>query len=338
MNKIHFGRAQLEAGSALLHDPTADFTNLALHEGRTLHVHWGGPNAGYRNSDAKNRSAINAAIEEAGPKDPNASIYAIERVVDDHTLELKPAPEHVSESSYSIGGLNYYFSQQFAKAEFIGLDTRSRRRSSQVSDEPTMLGDSQKDWLLRRLRESDADVVFVLSSVSFVIPHLSQAPNGIDDQSWTGYTRERGELLEAFESSGKTVILLTGDLHSAFSIQISKRIWEFSVGPIGSFNRAFGRLDSTGVPSNGPYSSVGLDTTIGWSTHYLTDTPRKNRRTPVYAIVQMNNVFDSPDIEGHSRWVAFEKPQVVVQFYNASTGRLLYAESVLVETRASERR
>ena len=338
VNEILFGHARLEAGSALLHDPAADFTNLAVHEDRTLHVHWGGPNAGYRNSDARNRSAISTAIEEAGPKDPNASIYAIERVVDDDTLELKPAPAHVSESSYSIGGLNYYFSQQFANAEFIGLDTRSRRRSPQVSDEPTMLGESQKDWLLRRLHESDADVVFVLSSVSFVIPHLSQAPRGIDDQSWTGYTRERDELLEAFESSGKTVILLTGDLHNAFSIQISKRIWEFSVGPIGSFNRAFGRLDSTGVPSNGPYSSAGLDTTIGWSTHYLTDTPRQNRRTPTYAIVQMNNVFDSPDIEGHSRWVAFEKPQVVVQFYNASTGRLLYAESVLVETRASERR
>ncbi len=338
MNKIHFGRAHLEAGSALLHDPAADFTNLALHEGRTLHVHWGGPNAGYRDSDAKNRLAISAAIEEAGPRDPNALVYAIEQVVDDHTLELKSAPAHVSESSYSIGGLNYYFSQKFANAEFIGLDTRTRRRSPQVSDEPTMLGESQKDWLLRRLHESDADVVFVLSSVSFVIPHLSKALNGIDDQSWTGYTRERGELIEAFESSGKTVILLTGDLHNAFSIQISKRIWEFSVGPIGSINRAVGRLNSTGVPSNGPYSSAGLDTTIGWSTHYLADTPRQNRRTPVYTIVQINNVFDSPNLEGYSRWVAFEKPQVVVQFYNASTGRLLYAESVLVETRASERR
>lgn len=201
-----------------------------------------------------------------------------------------------------------------------------------------MLGESQKDWLLRRLRESDADVVFVLSSVSFVIPHVSEAPNEISDQSWTGYTHERGELLEAFESSGKTVILLTGDLHNAFSIQISKRVWEFSVGPIGSFNRATGRIDGTGVPSNGPYSSAGLDTTIEWSTHYLTDTPRQHRRTPVYTVVQMNNVFDSPNLESDSRWVAFEKPQVVVQFYNASTGRLLYAESVLVDTRVSERR
>jgi len=338
MNKIHFGRAQLEAGSALLHDPTAGFTKLALHEGRTLHVHWGGPNAGYRDNDAKNRSAISVAIEKAGPRDPNALIYAIQRVVDDRTLELNPTPAHDSESSYSIGGLNYYFNQQFANTEFIGLDTRSRRRSPQVSDEPTMLGESQKDWLLRRLRESDADVVFVLSSVSFVIPHVSEAPNEISDQSWTGYTHERGELLEAFESSGKTVILLTGDLHNAFSIQISKRVWEFSVGPIGSFNRATGRIDGTGVPSNGPYSSAGLDTTIEWSTHYLTDTPRQHRRTPVYTVVQMNNVFDSPSPEGDSRWVAFEKPQVVVQFYDASTGRLLYAESVLVDTRVSERR
>ena len=338
INKIHFGRARLEAGSALLTDPAADFTKLAVHEGRSLHVHWGGPDAGYRNSDAKNRSEISAAIEEAGPRDPNASVYAIERVVDNHLLELKPAPTHDSDSSYSIGGLNYFFSQQFANAEFIGLDTRSRRRSQLVSDEPTMLGESQKDWLLRRLKESEADVVFVLSSVSFVIPHLSEGPTGIDDQSWTGYTRERRELLKAFESSGKTVILLTGDLHNAFSIQISERIWEFSVGPIGSLNRAIGQLDDTGVPANGPYSSAGLDTIIGWSTHYVADTPRKNRRTPTYTIVQMNNVFNSPDTQGGSRWVAFEQPQVVVQFYNASTGRLLYAESVLVETPASERR
>jgi hypothetical protein len=49
-------------------------------------------------------------------------------------------------------------------------------------------------------------------------------------------------------------------------------------------------------------------------------------------------VFNSPDAKGSSRWVAFEQPQVVVQFYNASTGRLLYAESVLVETPVSGRR
>ncbi|MDH3613705.1 MAG: alkaline phosphatase D family protein [Gammaproteobacteria bacterium] len=338
INKIQFGRTQLEAGSALLTDPAADFRKLALHEGRSLHVHWGGPDAGYRNSDAENRSEISAAIEEAGPIDPNASVYAIEQVVGDNQLELEPAPAHDSDSSYSIGGLDYFFDQQFANAEFIGLDTRSRRRSQLISDEPTMLGESQKDWLLRRLKESEADVVFVLSSVSFVIPHLSEGPSGIDDQSWTGYTRERDELLKAFESSGKTVILLTGDLHNAFSIQISERIWEFSVGPIGSLNRATGRLDGTGIPSNGPYSSAGLNTTVRWSTHFLADTARQSRRMPVYAIVQMNNVFNSPDTKGNSRWVAFEKPQVVVQFYNASTGRLLFAESVLVETPVSGRR
>ncbi|MFQ5983052.1 MAG: alkaline phosphatase D family protein, partial [Woeseiaceae bacterium] len=328
--KIHFGRTRLEGGNSLLNDPGGDFRNLALHEGRTLHIHWGGPDAGYRNSDAKNRSAITAAIDAAGPHDPNALVYEIERIVDEHTLSLKPTPAHDSESSYSIGGLDYYFKQQFANAELIALDTRTRRRSPLVSEEPTMLGEAQKDWLLRRLRESDADILFVLSSVSFVIPHHSQTPKGVDDQSWTGYTRERGELLAAFESSGKTVVLLTGDLHNAFSIRISKRIWEFSVGPIGSLNRAIGGLDGVGVPANGPFSSAGLDTMIAWSTHYLADTPRQDRRMPVYAIVQMNNVFDSPDSDGRSRWVAFEKPQVVVQFYNASTGRLLYAESVLV--------
>ena len=329
--EIRFGRATIDSENGVLRDPDASFGELRIGEERTLHVHWGNADAGHRDTDANNRSELSAAIDSAGPDDPNAMVYAIEHVLDDHMLLLRPTPEHSGSSSYSIGGSPYYFSQQFSNAELIGLDTRTRRRSALGSETPTMLGESQKRWFLQRLEDSDADVVFVLSSVSFTIPHASRTPHGVEDQSWTGYEAERRELFRAFEDSGKTVILLSGDLHNAFSVKIGERLWEFSVGPIGSLNRAIGQPGGAGVPPNGPYLSAGVETTIRWSTHYLNDTPKQVRRTPIYAIINVNNVFDNPDEDGNARWIAYPQPQVSIQFYDAGTGNLVYAESVLVE-------
>ena len=328
--EVHFGRATIDSGRGTLHDPNAAFSEQHPDDERTLHVLWGNLDAGHRDTDANNRSALSAAIDSAGPDDPNAMVYRIERVLDEHTLALDPAPPHSGESSYSIGGSPYYFSQRFSNAELIGLDTRSRRRSSLNSDAPTMLGEEQKRWLLERIEDSTASILFVLSSVSFTIPHVSNTPKGIDDQSWTGYAAERAELFQAFEDSGKTVILVSGDLHNAFSVKINDRLWEFSAGPIGSLNRAIGEPDGSGVPPNGPYLSAGIDTTIRWSTHYFRDTPKQARRTPIYATIGVNNVFDNSDADGNARWIAYPRPQVSIRFYDAGTGNLKYAESVLV--------
>ncbi len=328
---IRFGRAAIDAGTGTLHDPDASFDELKANEEQTLHVLWGNLDAGHRDTDANNRSALSAAIDSAGPADPNAMVYAIERVLDNHTLLLDPPPPRSGESAYSIGGAPYYFSKRLSNAELIGLDTRSRRRSSLNSDTPTMLGEEQKRWFLKRIEDSTASIIFVLSSVSFTIPHVSNTPKGIDDQSWTGYAAERAELFQVFEDSGKTVILVTGDLHNAFSVKFNDRLWEFSAGPIGSLNRAIGEPDGSGVPPNGPYVSAGIDTTIRWSTHYFKDTPKQARRTPIYAIIGVNNVFDNADADGSARWMAYPRPQVSIRFYDAGTGSLKYAESVLVE-------
>lgn len=42
----------------------------------------------------------------------------------------------------------------------------------------------------------------------------------------------------------------------------------------------------------------------------------------------MNNVLNNPLKLGQTRWVAFERPQVVLQYYNGRTGDLLYAEAI----------
>lgn len=326
---IKFGRSRLNANISELHDPDADFSNVDFGPENTLHIHWGGPFAGFRNTDANNRSQIDASIDSAGPVDPNAGVYRVTSVIDKHTLEISPRPTHDSASSYSIGGLKYFFGWQVANVEVIGLDTRSRRQSTLSSNSPTILGETQLEWLAQRIRESNADFVFLLSSVSMMIPHVSGAPPNVDDQSWSGYPKERAALLEMLEASGKTVMIVTGDLHNAYSIRLSDRVWEFAVGPIGALNRTVGKQEGDLVGANGFIQRGSLDAEIRWGTWYHDETPTRDRRTPVYTIFQVNNVLDSPDAEGRTRWIAYERPQVVVQFYHANTGQLLYAESVL---------
>lgn len=328
-SSIVFGRGHVDSASSTLHDPNADFSSLDIGPAKNLHIHWGGQNAGYRSTDAANRSAIERSINAAGPDDPNAGVYRIERVIDRNTLAISPAPNVDRESSYSIGGLRYYFGWTVANLEFLALDTRSRRRSILSSSEPAMLGEEQWLWLANRIEKSDAELLVLLSSVSIVMPHVSGSPPMRDDQSWSGYPEDRERLIDLLEDTGKTVVILTGDLHNAYSIQISDNIWEFAVGPIGSLNRTVDAEQAQAVGANGVIRQGSFEADIRWGTWYHDETPARLRRTPVYTVVRVNNVFNSPNDDGAARWVAYERPQIVVQFFHAGTGELLYAESVL---------
>ena len=62
------------------------------------------------------------------------------------------------------------------------------------------------------------------------------------------------------------------------------------------------------------------------------DWLRQNLQHPTYCVVQINNVFDNPKQLGQSRWVAFPRPQVIFQYYQGMTGKLLYAESIVANT------
>jgi hypothetical protein len=48
----------------------------------------------------------------------------------------------------------------------------------------------------------------------------------------------------------------------------------------------------------------------------------------VYAVAQINNVFPNPQQRDKKRWVAFDKPHLVIQYYDGVTGDLMYAESI----------
>ncbi len=326
--EIVFGEARLEAGSDVLTDPEADFTGLSTES--TLHVHWGTPNWGAMllepNADGSDPD------EEGG--DVNSKVYEVVEVLDANRLRIRPPAVADGAQTYSVGRRSY-FNARVSNAEFLYLDTRSYRMMHDTKDRErrgrTMLGETQKAWVKKTMQESDAEFFFIVSSVNFSISHVGGTGSANisetnKDDAWTAFLWEREDLINFWDDLGKPVFVLTGDLHNSFAIKVTDRVWEFASGPHNSTNHP---LRSEGNrPKSGPYDSFGRETEIRWSSFILNDTPNAWRRRPVYCVVQVNNVFNNP-LESGDRWVAYENPQAVFQYYDGLTGDLLYAESIV---------
>lgn len=317
---IHFGRALLEEGSDILTDTGGGLASLDLAKAATLTVHWGGETAGVNLKE----------LDEQGG-DPNAGVYAVEAILDDNTLRIRPAARADSAPSYSIGRLNYW-SRSIGNADFFFLDTRSHRQLHDKDDpfKPgvSMLGPGQKRWLAESMASSQADFLFVVSSVNLMIPHVGPGMGGPNkDEAWTAIAAEREELIEFWDGLGKPVFVLTGDLHNSFAIKVTDTVWEFASGPRSSGNHPL--LSEAGRPPNGDFESRGRMSQIRWSTFFLDDSGE--RRRPVFCIVRISNVFENPDKEGKVRRIAYPRPQAIFQYYDGLSGDLLYAESVLAE-------
>src|SRR5262249_4012976 len=154
----------------------------------------------------------------------------------------------------------------------------------------SMLGQRQKDWLKAAMKKSDADFLFVVSSVNFTIPHVGGGAirEGDKDEAWTVFLDEREELIKFFDGLKKPVFVLTGDLHNSFCVKVSERVWEMGCGPHNSENHVV--ADEGDRPANGPFKSGKRTVDVRWSTYFLSDIPRKNLTNPFYAVVQVNNV------------------------------------------------
>ena len=325
---IVYGRAQLEGGSDVLTDPEADFTGLSAES--TLHVHWGTSDWGAMLLDPNPDGSD--PDDEGG--DPNSRVYEIVEVLDANRLRIRPAAAEDGNPVYSVGRRSYY-SARVSNAEFLYVDTRSYRMMHDTRDREkvgrTMLGETQKAWVKETMRNSDADFFFIVSSVNFSISHVGGTGSANisetnKDDAWTAFLWEREDLIEFWDDLGKPVFVLTGDLHNSFAIKLTDRVWEFASGPHNSTNHP---LRSEGNrPKSGQYDSFGREVEIRWSSFIVNGTPNEWRRRPIYCVVQVNNVFNNP-LESGARWVAYEAPQAVFQYYDGLTGELLYAESVV---------
>ena len=324
--RVHFGKAKMTAGSDLLVDPDADFTKLPLDKMLNLHVHWGTIHAGVNDMQYDN---------DDGHK--NSYVYDIVKVVDKHTLQLHMPAKVSDQVSYSIGR-NSYAKFKVANCEFFLLDTRGARDMHDVTnrDKPgvSMLGIPQRDWLLKSMRESDADFFFITSTVPFMIPHSGaggfEADAANKEEAWTGFFDEREMLIREWEKIGKKVFVMTGDLHNSFAIKVTDNVWEFCCGPHNSVNHV-PKNDEMDRPSTGKFKFGPRECDIRWSTYILPDLPRLERLYPHYCVVQINNVFNMPKQVGGKRLVAFPHPQVIFQYFDGRTGEMAYSETITVD-------
>ena len=322
-----FGRTSYQSGSDILEDPEADFSRLDMTQAANLHVHWGGETAG-----------VNDTALDKEPGDPNAGVYDIVEVLGPNRLRVHPPFSADGEQSYSIGRRTYS-KVRVSNADVVFLDTRSHRDMHDVVDRQGkglyMLGKQQEDWLIDEMKKSDAEMFFLFSSVNFMIPHVGATSEGEvieignKDEAWTVFLEDRERMIKFWDSLGKPVLILTGDLHNSFAIKITDNVWEFASGPHNSRNHQ--AYAEGGRPANGMFDSFGRPAEIRWSTYVRDDAPAPLNQKPVYTVIQVNNVFNNRAAKDKDRWVSYPNPQIVVQHFDGFTGDLLYAESILAK-------
>lgn len=318
---VHFGIAKLKKNSDILYDSEADFSKLDLKQASNLHIHWGTETAGVNDNMLDGIGGV-----------PNAGVYEIVRIIDKYRIQISPAVKADGEASYSIGRRSYYHFR-LSNCDFFVLDTRGQRQMHDTRNPYkkglSILGKEQQKWLRDGINNSNADFIFVVSSVNFMIPHVGgekiRAEN--KDDAWTVFFDEREKLINSWDKLGKPVFVLTGDLHNSFVIRITDNVWEFASGPHNSNNHW--ASDEGNRPPNGRFKYGPREVEIRWSTYFRTDIPRSQLVHPTYCVVQVNNVLNNPVKLGETRWLAFPKPQVIFQYFDGRTGALRYAEAIL---------
>lgn len=317
--RIRLATAQVEAGRSILYDAAADFRTLNPDQVSTIHL------------GTYTRGAASLRRKNA-PK--NAGVYGLEKVLDEHRLQITPAARANETLSYSIG-THHYYDWRIANCHFFALDTRGERSNRNPADrwDPSLfiLGAAQKQWLLDGVRSTTADFIFLISPDPWTLYHTAAHVGGSDEDDkgdgFPSFVHERKELIEALDSIPKPVLIFTGDVHASASVRITNNVWEMMCGPLGSTGHPLGTLGNP--PRGGHWKSKGRDVEIRWITGFPNNMPYQRIRNTYYGIVQVNNVLKvgKPDGSGY-QWVAYDQPQVIVRWHDGYTGRLAYAESI----------
>lgn len=122
-----------------------------------------------------------------------------------------------------------WFDFIIGKAHFFMLDCRYYREPS-TTENPSMLGPVQKQWLKNRLKASDATFKIIVSSVPWADEAKGKMAGRYD--TWRGYPQERKEIFDFLtENEIKGVFLLAADRHRADAWQHQREndypLWEF---------------------------------------------------------------------------------------------------------------
>lgn len=323
-----FGSASVRRGSDLIVAPDLDFTNLDPRQVSTILV------------GEKDRETNARATSE------NAGTYGLVRVLDAHRLQVTPAFVKDEDVDFTIG-THHYYDVKIGNCHFFVIDTRSERSRFNVDDlhdpETFLLGDTQRQWLLDGIKNSDADLVFIVSSVGVVVPHsIFHVRPELGDRSkgdgFPGFVHEREQILEELDQIDKPIMFFTGDVHASVSAQITDNLWEFMVAPFNSNGHPIGTLGN--MPFTGWYDAEGRWVRVKWVGSGPNNVHYSRLHRTFFAVVRVNNVFAAPrpdakgpgprpDAEGPGyQFIPYDYPQVIVTWYDGYTGQPAYSETV----------
>ena len=319
--EVQFGNAKLTKGSNILTDPEADFSTLDLKQVSTLHV-----GNFYKGGYKPERSERGGA---------NTGVYGIEKILDKNRIQITPTLKETNTAPYSIG-THHYFDRLVGNSHFIFIDTRSERTKFKGAElafekENSILGASQKKWFIETVKQSPADFIFVVSGDPWVIYHSGYHVWGADTDTkgdgFCAYVNDREELIEMMDGIEKPIMILTGDVHHPFAVQITDNVWEFLCSPMSSANHPIG---TAGLPPlGGWFDSQGRKVKIKWAGGYPDNVHYLRQRHSIYTVIDVNNIVKAGRNDGPGyQFIAYDEPQVIVRFHDGYTGDLLYAEGI----------
>ena len=318
---IRFGQGEAKQGEDILFDPAADFSSLDPNRVSTIHI---GP---YIQGDQRSKADRGAA---------NVGVYGLTEVIDQHRLRVTPKFRASNTFPYSIG-THHYFDRKVGNCHFFFLDTRGERSkfpgTTKTRDPKSfILGETQREWFLNGMKNSDADFLFVISPDPWTIYHSGyhvkpENGTGSKGDGFCGYVHERELMLPELDAIAKPVLIFTGDVHNSFAIQVTDNIWEFMCGPMNSAGHPIG---TAGLPPfGGWFDSEGRTVKIKWVAGFPDNVHYSRQRNTYYAVVKVNNIMQAARLEGSGlQFIPYDEPQVVVQFFDGYTGKLQYAEGI----------
>lgn len=314
-----FGSAKVQEGSDIIESRAIDFTTLDPRQVSTILV-------------GKKRRKTNA-----GSSSKNAGTYGLAKILDKHRIQVTPAFMLDETVDFTIG-THHYFDQKIGNCHIFVIDSRSERSQFNVNDlhdpKSFLLGDTQRQWLIEGVKNTDADFVFIVSSVGIVVPHsLFHWKRSAGDKSkgdgFPGFVHERELILVELDKIDKPIMFLTGDVHASVSAQITDNIWEFMIAPFNSKGHPIGTLGN--MPYTGWYDAEGRWVRIKWVGSGPNNVHYSRLHRTFYAIIRVNNVFNAPRPDGEGpgyQHIPYPHPQVIVTWCDGYTGDSVYSETV----------
>ena len=317
--ELRFGAASVTKDSDIIFDPQADFTSLDVNKVSTILI-----------GKADRKTDARATIANAGT-------YGLVKVIDQHRIQVSPKFSEDETVEYSVG-THHYYDYRLGNCHIFVVDTRGERSMFNVDDlhdpKTFLLGDTQRNWLVNGIKNSDADLFFVVSSVGVVVPHSAfhvrpEAGDKSKGDGFPGFVHEREEILKELDKIDKPVMFFTGDVHASVSAQITDNIWEFMVSPFSSNGHPIGTLGN--MPYTGWYNAEGRWAKIKWVGSGPNNVHYSRLHRTFFAVVRVNNVFSCPRADGEGpgyQFIPYPHPHVIVTWYDGYTGKQVYSETV----------